>query len=202
MDKLILNMAQQPLESSTGENRLLLKPNRLAEAPDAPRPTPRKYGILVVDDDEDVRGILNVGMRRQGFTVWLAANGQEALDLYRRHRRTIDVVLMDVCMPGLDGPQTLAALQKINGYLRCCFMSGDLGHYTEWKLCNLGAAAVIRKPFRPAEVAEMLGELVRNADWKRSASYERVPTSPCMANDGPCDVVSLQHEFGLENERK
>jgi CheY-like chemotaxis protein len=46
--------------------------------------------------------------------VWLAAGGQEALDLYQRHREAIDVVLLDVRMPGLDGPQTLAALRALN----------------------------------------------------------------------------------------
>jgi CheY-like chemotaxis protein len=131
-------------------------------------PSPRKYGILVVDDEEAVRGVLNIGMSHQGFAVWLAANGQEALDLYRRHRQGIDVVLMDVRMPGLDGPQTLAELQQLNPQVRCCFMSGHLGSYTEWKLCDLGALAVLQKPFRPAEVAQVLWELASKADWEPS----------------------------------
>ena len=80
---------------------------------------------------------------------------------------------MDVRMPGLDGPQTLAALQEINPEIRCCFMSGHLGHYTEWTLCNLGAAAIFGKPFHLTEVAELLWELASNADWQLSPAYER-----------------------------
>ena len=140
---------------------------RLADAaglPETSLVTPRACGILVIDDEEGVRGVLNVRLRQQGFAVWLAADGHEALDLYRRHREDIDVVLLDVRMPGPDGPQTLAALQQLNPQVRCCFMSGDLGSYTEWGLCNLGAAAVIRKPFRPDDVAQMLWELARKAD--------------------------------------
>jgi CheY-like chemotaxis protein len=121
-----------------------------------------------VDDEEAVRGVLNIGMRHQGFAVWLAANGQEALDLYRRHRQAIDVVLMDVRMPGLDGPQTLAELQQLNPQVRCCFMSGYLGGYTDWQLCDRGALAVIQKPFRLAEVVQGLWELVNKADWEPS----------------------------------
>jgi CheY-like chemotaxis protein len=114
--------------------------------PPAPvRGTRRKYGILVVDDEPGVRGVLNIAMRQQGFAMWVATNGQEALDLYWRHHKTIDVVLMDVRMPGLDGPQTLAALQQLNPQIRCCFMSGDLGCYTAERLQNLGAAAVLRE---------------------------------------------------------
>jgi CheY-like chemotaxis protein len=139
--------------------------------PPAPvRGTLRKCGVLVVDDEAGVRGVLKVWMRQQGFVVWVAANGQEALDLYWRHHHSIDVVLMDVRMPGLDGPQTLAALQQLNPQLRCCFMSGDLGCYTLETLQDLGAAAVLRKPFDFAEVARVLGEQISEPDATPIAS--------------------------------
>ena len=67
--------------------------------------------------------------------------------------------MLDVLMPGLDGPRTLAALQELNPQIRCCFMSGDLGSYTEDRLQSLGAVAVLQKPFRLAEVAEVLRQL-------------------------------------------
>ena len=121
--------------------------------------TPRAYGILVVDDEHHLRGVLGHSMRQQGFAVWLAADGHEALDLYRRHRAAIDVVLLDVHMPGPDGPRTLAALRGLNPQLRCCFMSGDLGSYTEGQLRALGAAGVLHKPFPLAETAEGLWQL-------------------------------------------
>src|SRR5581483_10924218 len=91
----------------------------------------RTFGILVVDDEECVRTVLDLALRQQGFVVWLAADAQGALDLYRRHHDTIDVVLLDVRMPGSDGPQTLLALQRVNPQVRCGFMSVDLGDYTE-----------------------------------------------------------------------
>lgn len=58
--------------------------------------TERKYGILVADDDGGVRNLLNKGLHRQGFEVWLAADGQKALELFWRHREMIDLVLLDV----------------------------------------------------------------------------------------------------------
>jgi DNA-binding NtrC family response regulator len=126
--------------------------------------TPRKYGLLVADDEGEVRDVLNDGLQREGFSVWLAADGQEALDLYRNHCETIDVVLLDVCMPGLDGPQTLTALQDITPQIRCCFMSGSLGRYTAEHLRDMGAATFFAKPFRLAEVAHVLGNLARHGD--------------------------------------
>ena len=137
---------------------------RLAESPEAPHATPRTYGVLVVDDEGALRRLLDVGMRQEGFAVWLAANGREALDLYRRHREIIATVLLDVRMPGLDGPQTLAALQELNPQIRCCFMSGDTGSHTEAILGNPGAATVFSKPFRLHEVVDMLWELAGKAE--------------------------------------
>jgi two-component system, OmpR family, response regulator len=120
---------------------------------------PRVLGILIVDDEFSLRHMLNIGMRQQGFAVWVAAGGQEALELYRCHHESIDVVLLDVRMPGLDGPRTLAALRELNPQVRCCFMSGDPGSYTEAALRDVGAAAVLPKPFHLAEVGRMLLEV-------------------------------------------
>ena len=103
--------------------------------------------------------MLGVGMRSHGFAVWLACDGPEAVDLYRAHRDGIDVVLLDVQMPGLDGPETLAALRELNPRVRCCFMTGDLGLYADRTLLDLGAATVFMKPFRLSEVAHQLVHL-------------------------------------------
>ena len=128
-----------------------------------------RTGVLVVDDDEAVLGLLNTGLRQLGFSVWQAASGQEAVDLYKRHQADIEIVLLDVRMPGsLDGPQTLAALRELEPNVLCCFMSGQFGGYTEAGLRELGASRVIPKPFRLFEVAHVLRDLARTADLSRS----------------------------------
>jgi CheY-like chemotaxis protein len=153
---VIASNLKNPLPSGTEKGWL-------GELPEAYCASPRTFGVLVADDEACIRGVMNVAMRQQGFAVWLAANGQEAIDLYRLHHETIDVILLDVLMPGLDGPRTLAALQALNPWIRCCFMSGDLGSYTAETLENLGAAALLRKPFRLAEAARVLCEQASKA---------------------------------------
>jgi CheY-like chemotaxis protein len=120
----------------------------------------RRPGILVVDDDAPVRVLLDVGLRHYGFTVWQAADGQEALHVYQQNRSAIDAVLLDVRMPRLDGPQTLAALTQLNPQIRCCFMTGQAGTYSEDQLLALGAAHVFYKPFQLAKIAQALGNLI------------------------------------------
>jgi two-component system cell cycle sensor histidine kinase/response regulator CckA len=114
-------------------------------------------GVLLVDKDEEARETLDQGLCQEGFTVWVAGASRAALDLYERHRHEIDFVLMEVCMPEMDGPQTLAALQKLNREVRCYFMtSGYTGTYTEEELLAMGARTLLHKPFEGAEVAPVL----------------------------------------------
>jgi CheY-like chemotaxis protein len=163
----------KPIEFATLEKLLLAKQIRSTELRRTSLVTPRQYGILIADDEGCVRSMLNLGMRQRGFAVWLAADGREALDLYKRHREAIDVVLLDVQMPGADGPRTLAALQELNPRVRCCFMSVDADDFTERGLRELCAVAVITKPFRLAEVTQML--------WETASEAELCPSRLCGA---------------------
>jgi CheY-like chemotaxis protein len=122
----------------------------------------RKPGILIADDMALILTLLKFELEPRGLAVWLAVDGDDALDLYRRHRNDIDLVLLDVRMPGLDGPQTMAALQRLNPDVVVCFMSGDFGTYTKEELLDRGAAWIFSKPFRPVEVADLL-QLVASA---------------------------------------
>jgi CheY-like chemotaxis protein len=113
-------------------------------------------GVLVADDNEHVRAVLGVTLREMGLTPFLAADGREAVELFGRHRDQVRAVLLDVRMPGLDGPRTLAELRRIVPHVPCCFMTGNSGHYGGGDLLALGAARVFEKPFRLEEVIETL----------------------------------------------
>jgi anti-sigma B factor antagonist len=157
------NLSPQVYEvfAVTGLDRLLdARPASAGtELPRTGRPPSVPGGVLVVDDEMAVLCVLAAGLRRRGFNVWLAGDGCQAIEMYRQQREGIGVVLLDVRMPGMSGPQTLAALWGLWPGARCCFMTGDPGPYTEAALLRLGAARVFRKPFDLGEVAETLEEL-------------------------------------------
>jgi len=121
---------------------------------------PRKPGVLVVDDDITVRTMLGMGLRQCGFSIWQAANGHEALQIYAEHASEIDVVLLDVRMPGLDGPQTLTAFRQLDPRIPCCFISGQTGEYTKEALLRMGAAHFFLKPCSLTEIVPILQRLV------------------------------------------
>ncbi len=136
------------LQKPVGEPELLAAVERFA--------VQRKPVVLIVEDEPAVRQMLGVALRHFGFEVHQAGNYERAMDLYWRHRDAIDVVLLDVQMPGLDGPHTLVALQGLNPDVQAVFMSGNTGSYTAADLKDLGAAHILTKPFKLADLTREL----------------------------------------------
>jgi CheY-like chemotaxis protein len=128
---------------------------------------PENPGVLVVDDEHLVRIMVQLGLERSGFQIWLASNGREAIEFYRENREQIALVLLDVRMPGLDGPETLKALRELNPKVLAGFMSGDMGSYNPEKLFQCGAAFYIAKPFHLDKLTAILLQMLeaRPADF-------------------------------------
>jgi CheY-like chemotaxis protein len=118
--------------------------------------TPRSRGVLVVDDEPIVRSLLARILELQGCWVFQAGDGAEAVEAYRRQGAAIDLVMMEVVLPRLDGPGAFAALREIDPEVRCCFMSGDPGEYRVEQLLRAGAVGFLDKPFSLAAVEAML----------------------------------------------
>ena len=127
------------------------------------RAGPRRPGVLVADDMGLILTLLKFALEAHGFAVWLAVDGDDALDLYRRNRAEIDLVVLDVQMPGLDGPLTLSAIRRLNPDVLACFMTGDPGPYSREDLLSRGAVRVFDKPFVPADLARTLTEVLDSA---------------------------------------
>jgi CheY-like chemotaxis protein len=115
-------------------------------------------GILLVDDSPVVRSKLGEVLRGHGFAVWTAASGSQAVEVYRLHLDAIALVLLDQCMPGLDGSQTLDELRRLNPRVRCCFLTG--AGEDDDALLQRGAETVLRKPMEPNDVARALARIL------------------------------------------
>ncbi len=104
--------------------------------------------ILVADDEPVVLTLTNVILRNYGYNVLLAKNGEEALEVLRRGG-PVDLVLTDVIMPQMTGPELIHELKQENKDLRCVFMSGyDHEQIQKHGVKDLGCD-YLRKPFTP-----------------------------------------------------
>lgn len=123
----------------------------------------RKPGVLIADDEARLRALLPVTLRQCGFAAWVAADGPELLALYREKQPHIDLVVLDIGMPELEGRAMLRALREINPEVRCCFMAETADYAYERDLLDLGAARIFQKPLKPVVFAYMLWQLLGKA---------------------------------------
>jgi signal transduction histidine kinase len=117
--------------------------------------------ILIAEDDEDLRNLERTVLAAAGYTVLVARDGQEALDVDARHAGTIDLLLTDVVMPRMNGVELAARLVARHPDVRVVYVSG----YTETWVPTEGAV-MIEKPISP----DMLASRVRDVLSARCAS--------------------------------
>jgi two-component system OmpR family response regulator len=118
--------------------------------------------LLLVDDAEDIRMIACISLERVGdWTVVPVASGQAALDALEREG-PFDAVLLDVMMPGMDGPTTLQELRArgLPAAVPIVFLTAKAQSAERQRLVSLGAAGVIAKPFDPLRLPNELTRLL------------------------------------------
>lgn len=129
---------------------------------------PQLTHILYVEDDPDIRMVAQIALETVGgFTLTTCTSGQEALDTVARGY-TPDLMLLDVMMPSMDGPSTLAALRKLAPtaqtpaiFMTAKVQAAEIAHYK-----SLGALGVVAKPFDPMRLAQQVRELWEQGDGR------------------------------------
>ncbi len=125
--------------------------------------------MLYVDDDESMRDIVETACQNSGFIVTTAPNGQDALTL--AHNNSFDLILLDVVMPGLDGPATLALLraQEEGDSTPIAFLTAHTHPVEMDWLQSRDVIGVLAKPFDPRNLAGVLRSLVEQS--RRAAQH-------------------------------
>ncbi len=147
---------------------LYLPISQAAQACVAPKPLPRARAslaaslrqgrVLVADDEPGIRDTLERNLIRMGYTVVLAADGQEALERFAGDPWAIDLVIMDVTMPRMSGDEVFRSMRELRPDLHVILMSGfDRGAVLQ-RVLGEGAAGVLKKPFT---LDELDAELTR-----------------------------------------
>ena len=117
--------------------------------------------VLLVDDDNDLRRIAQISLKNVGkWTVLLASSGVEALKIAREHNP--DVILLDVMMPGMDGPTTLSELRRNRGTasIPIIFLTAKVQTHEVDDYIDMGAIGVITKPFDPMRLPEEIVQML------------------------------------------
>jgi two-component system cell cycle sensor histidine kinase/response regulator CckA len=116
--------------------------------------------ILLIDDE---KMILNVGLElleELGYTVLSAMSGQEAIDVFQKDQENIDLVIMDMIMPGMGGGETFDRLKEINPAVKVLLSSGYSINGQATKIIRRGCDGFIQKPFNMNQLAEKIQKIL------------------------------------------
>ena len=140
------------------------KPADREERPEEAIESPSVGTILVVDDEEIVRDVARTMLEKAGFRVVTASDGAEAVDVFERHGAALDLVLLDMTMPELDGGQTYLRMREIRPEIRVLFSSGYSEDDTMARLGRPELADFVHKPYKREDLLRKVQECLSRRD--------------------------------------
>jgi len=118
---------------------------------------PSAKTIMLVEDEPSIRRLLGTALRRCGYEVLEAANGQEAIASFAEHRDAVSLLITDVRMPQMTGPELIRRLRATRPDLKVLCISGCVSNVPD----ELGdGVAVLQKPFSRQELISKVGGIV------------------------------------------
>ena len=124
----------------------------------------RKFTVLIVDDEEEFRDLTGKRLKKRGLDVYLAESGQEALETLKKN--PVDVVLLDVKMPGMDGIETLRRIRTAHPQVEVVLLTGHASIDSGIEGMKFGAFDYMMKP---VELEQLLEKLADANEKKRLA---------------------------------
>jgi hypothetical protein len=112
--------------------------------------------ILVVDDEASILEITQETLEIYGYRVMTASDGLEAVEVYKKHRNDIDIVITDMMMPEMDGIATIRELRKINPAVKIVASSGFMENERVAQFMGNGVEAFLHKPYTADKLLEIL----------------------------------------------
>ncbi len=153
--------------------------------------TPRKNRILVVDDEKGLVKIIRLNLEHDGFEVFEANNGAQAMD---RLRAVIpDLVLLDVMMPDLDGFQVLRMIREV-GSTPVIMLTAKGEENDKVRGLELGADDYVTKPFSPRELTSRIRAVLRRGSFSDQTDTGKIDV------DGRLQIDFDRHEVWVDGE--
>lgn len=130
-----------------------------------------RYKILVVDDEPDILEFIEYNLKKEGYKVILATNGQEAIEKSRKEKP--DLVLLDVMMPVLDGIETCKLMRTIPELKQIfiVFLTARSEEYSELAGFSAGADDYIAKPIKPRVLLSRINAIIRRKEKDKADEH-------------------------------
>lgn len=127
---------------------------------------------LIVDDDEVNCRLLQQMLKPAGIEAVTVSNAEDAAILYSIVHCDIDIVILDVVMPGMNGATCLQAMLRTNPELRCLAMTGHIAHASLDQMIELGLCGILRKPFETGQLIRKIQDITSARERKILSKIE------------------------------
>jgi len=116
--------------------------------------------VLLVDDEEMIVDVGKQLLEKMGYRVFIVRSGKEAIDIYREKKDQVDIVILDMIMPGIGGGETYERMKEINPNLKALLSSGYSMDGQAQEILNRGCDGFIQKPFNTKQLSRKLREIL------------------------------------------
>ncbi len=146
--------------------------------------------VLIAEDEAAIREIIAITLKRAGYEVTEACDGEQALITYTERENDFDVVLLDIMMPNMDGLEVCKRLRKISSTVGIIMLTAKTQEMDKVSGLLMGADDYITKPFSPSELMARVDSVYRRVAMNSSQNAQTVPTDK---------IVSGPFELNLRN---
>ncbi|MBR5409181.1 MAG: response regulator transcription factor [Clostridia bacterium] len=128
--------------------------------------------ILVAEDEKSIREFIVINLKRNGFEVYEAENGQQALDIYNEFGGNIDIALLDIMMPVMDGLEVCKQLRKKSSTIGIIILTAKTQEMDKVTGLLVGADDYVTKPFSPSELMARVDAIYRRVTLNKEFAQQ------------------------------
>lgn len=126
--------------------------------------TIREKSVLIVDDERIIRELLKGALAETGAAMLEAGDGEEALLIFKEHQNDIDLVVLDVIMPGIKGDEVLREIRKVTNDVKVIISSGFMSEEQRAKLKEYKVDGFLDKPFKDQDALEVIAKVLSDTN--------------------------------------
>ncbi|UCG99962.1 MAG: response regulator, partial [Deltaproteobacteria bacterium] len=119
-----------------------------------------KETVLLIDDEDTIIDVGQEIIKALGYTVLVARSGKEAIEIYEKNKEKIDMVILDMIMPGMGGGETYDRIKEINPDIKVLLSSGYSVEGQATEILKRGCDGFMQKPFNTRQLSERIRKIL------------------------------------------
>lgn len=146
--------------------------------------------VLIVEDEASIRDFVVINLKRSGYEVFEASNGEEAIKIFDEHSDEIDVAILDIMMPIIDGLEVCKYLREKSKRLGIIMLTARTQEMDKVTGLMMGADDYVTKPFSPSELMARIDAVYRRVSFTSENNIEKAVDNSISLNEFVLDLRS------------